>query len=252
MKLINKKICISALVILFWLLVWHILSLIVGVKYILPSPIATLQALGQLFLESDFYHSIALSILRVFVGFLVGVVLAAFLAIAAERIKIIEALFSPIIRIIKSTPVASIIIILWVILGGKNVPIAISALMVIPIIWQNVRDGFAAIDPRMEEVGLVYGFGYFKRLQLIVIPTIAKFLFTGVITSSGLAWKAGIAAEIICMTKSSIGKHIYDAKYVLDAPSMYAWTAVVVVLSLIIEKLIIKFIGAVGKNVYRS
>lgn len=252
MKQKTKKYTVAFSVALFWILIWEIFSLIVGVEYILPSPFSTAVALIGLLGQAQFYVGISLSILRVLLGFLIGVILGAILAVAAEQIKPIHSLVAPLVKVIKSTPVASIIIILWVILGGRTVPIAISALMVLPIIWQNVTDGFSAIDHGMMEVAAIYKFSYLKRLRLIIIPTIAKFLFPGIITSSGLAWKAGIAAEIICMAKNSIGRHIYDAKYVLDAPSMYAWTAMVVILSILLEKLISFIISSVNKNVYHN
>ena len=57
-------------------------------------------------------------------------------------------------------------------------------------------------------------------------------------SSIGLAWKAGIAAEIIAYTRNSIGKEIFDAKNFFMGPEMFAWTLAVVLLSLLFEMLI--------------
>ena len=56
--------------------------------------------------------------------------------------------------------------------------------------------------------------------------------------SLGLAWKAGIAAEVLCTPKASIGKMVYDAKVYLESAEVFAWTLVVVLLSLLLEKIL--------------
>ena len=54
-------------------------------------------------------------------------------------------------------------------------------------------------------------------------------------TSIGLAWKAGVAAEIIAMPKGTIGTMIGEAKLYIMSAEMFAWTLTVVLLSLAIE-----------------
>ena len=48
----------------------------------------------------------------------------------------------------------------------------------------------------------------------------------------------GVAAEVLCVPKLSIGTEIYYTKYYLEIPHLFAWTVVVVTLSLILEKLL--------------
>ena len=62
------------------------------------------------------------------------------------------------------------------------------------------------------------------------------YLYPAIITASGLAWKAEIAAEVIAYTKDSIGQGINDAKYNMETPTVFAWTLVIVLLSVLLEK----------------
>jgi NitT/TauT family transport system permease protein len=142
----------------------------------------------------------------------------------------------------RATPVASFIIVLWLLIGSDSVPLTITALMVTPIVWQNVSDVFGAIDPELDEVCKVYHIRGFKRFKILVAPTLIKYLIPGIITSAGLAWKSGIAAEIIAYTSDSIGREIYNAKAFLESERMLAWTMVVIILSLIFEATL-SFIG---------
>ena len=54
-------------------------------------------------------------------------------------------------------------------------------------------------------------------------------------TALGLAWKSGVAAEVLCIPRAAIGTRIYESKLYLEIPDLFAWTAVVVALSLLLE-----------------
>jgi len=110
--------------------------------------------------------------------------------------------------------------------------------MVMPLIWQNLMNGYEAIDPALCEVSRVFGFSRMKHLKLIVLPTLYRYFVPAVLTSVGLAWKSGIAAEIIAYTKNSIGEGIFNAKTFFEGDVMLAWTLTVVIISLSLEYLV--------------
>ncbi|MBE6532681.1 MAG: ABC transporter permease subunit [Ruminococcaceae bacterium] len=244
-----KKLLLSLAVLLFWLAVWEMLAVIIDLEFVLPRVETTLITLFELLCTKDFYLLVLSSLVRIFSSFIIGVLIAVVLALFAIRFSVFKALVSPLITISKSTPVAVLIILLWLMLSsGARVPGAVAILMVVPIIWQNMLDGYDAIDNQLEEVTKIYGFSYLKRLKILVLPTLLKFLFPGIITASGLAWKAGIAAEVICITTNSIGKEIYNAKSILDGPKTFAFTIVVLILSIAVERLIKLLIKGVSKK----
>lgn len=231
----------------FWCALWQIAATNVSNKFLFPDIPTTLRALLKLLSKDTFYIAVALSICRVALGLLLGMVVGIALAILCNRFKSIYYLLSPIIKVIKSTPVASFIVVLWVIMSGDALSIFIGFLMVMPIIWQNLLDGYDAIDKDLIEVTEVYGFSYSKKLKLLILPTLKKFLLPAVITASGLAWKAEIAAEIIAYTKHSIGQGINDAKYGMDTPTVFAWTLIIIIFSVILEKVAKTVLGGERK-----
>ena len=62
----------------------------------------------------------------------------------------------------------------------------------------------------------------------------------------GMAWKAGIAAEILATPRSAIGTELYYSKTYLETPTLFAWTLMVIVLSLVIEKLLVLGLERLG------
>ena len=234
----NKLLSISKIFvpIFFWLFIWDILSLLVNNAYFLPSVSDALRALCALVVTGTFYKVVSLTVLRVLLGLFLGTVFGIIFAALSHRFKVLNMLISPLISIIKATPVATIIIILWVMLSGDFLSVFIAFLMVMPIVWQNLIDGFDSIDETLIEVATLYEFSFTKKLKTLIFPTLKQFLIPAIITSVGLAWKSEIAAEIIAYTKNSIGQQINDAKYIYDSATVFAWTLVIVLMSIILEK----------------
>ena len=54
--------------------------------------------------------------------------------------------------------------------------------------------------------------------------------------SLGLCWKSGIAAEVIGLPDGSIGEKLYQAKIFLQTDELFAWTIVVIAVSVLFEK----------------
>ena len=243
-----KKIGGGIIIISFWLVVWAILARKVQLSFALPTVGETFNAGIDIITNKNSLLTILLSLVRIGTGFFMGVIIALGLGILSVRFSLIKKLLSPLNIVAKSTPVAVIITIIWFMIGGARVPGTLSAIMVIPIVWQSILDGYEAIDPQLDEVCKIYNFGFVKRLRFLVFPTLMRFLLPSLLSASGLAFKAGISAEILCMTKNSIGYNIYNSKYTLEGPSMFAWTVIVLVLSCFIEQIIKLIIEGVQKK----
>ncbi len=222
---------------LFWLAFWEISSLLISNPYFLPGIPETFSALFKLLSYTKFYKVVLSSLFRVITGIVLGSILGVLLALLSHKSSLAKSIISPVISIIKATPVATFIIILWVMLDGRALPVFIAVMMVMPIIWQNIMDAFSSIPAELTEVCAVFEFSFSKKFRLLVFPALLKFFVPAIITASGLAWKSEIAAEIIAYTKNSIGQYITDAKNFYDTPSVFAWTIVIILLSILMETL---------------
>lgn len=231
----------------FWLAVWNLCSSYVKSSFLLPSIDQTFIALFELLKTEAFYKAVIFSTLRVIIGFVLGCILGVVLSVVCKKIALINDILSPMITVIRSTPVASFIIVLWLLMDGNVLSVFIGFLMVMPIIWQSTNDAIDAIDGGLLEVAKVYEFSKKKTFMLLILPTLKKFLLPAIVSSSGLAWKAEIAAEIIVYTKNSIGQGINNAKSLMETPTVFAWTLVIIVFSIFLEKGTKLFLGRVKK-----
>ena len=223
------------LIALFWLSVWFVAAWRVGKPALLPTPWAVLVRLMEMMQTAEFYQITATSLWNVLLGILVAVALGCILAFLTSCSSLLRHALFPIMSVIKATPVASFIILALIWIGSARVPTFITILIVLPVLWTNLDTGFGRIDPKLWEVARVYRFSFGKRLRLLILPSLKPYFVSACRTSLGLAWKAGVAAEIIAMPRNTIGAMIGDAKQYILTTDMFAWTITVILLSLVIE-----------------
>ena len=233
-----KKIGRTLLVAAFWIVIWALAAYRFGKPLLFPSPTAVLKALVKLLQTKEFYVATGTSLANILSGTLLAVAAGAILSVVTARIRIIRDLIHPMMAVVKATPVASFIILMLVFLGPIRTPSFITFLIVLPIIWTNLDQGIQSIDPQLREVAKLYRFSPIKRLRFLILPSVKPYFLSACKTAIGLAWKAGVAAEIIAMPPETIGTMIGEAKLYIMYTEMFAWTLTVILLSLAIEAMV--------------
>lgn len=231
-KEVLKKVGAALLALTFW----EIAALLIHQRILLVTPVAVARRLCTIWRVEGFARAIGFSFYHIAGGFLLGLILGCLLAYLAAKHPVVETLLWPWMAMIKSVPVASFVVICLIWLSARNLSVFISFLIVIPIIYQNVLEGLRAENREMQEVATVFQLPWRKRFRYIELPKIRPFLLSACRVTTGMAWKAGIAAEIIGVPNGSIGKMLYTAKIYLDTDDLLAWTVIIVVISVVAEK----------------
>ena len=221
----------------FWLAVWWLLALIVGKELLIPSPPLVVRTLLELVVTGAFWRYTALTLLRITLGLLLGIVLGILTALLTNRLSLLHALLAPAVRVVRATPVASFIILVLLWVANGRVPVVISALVVLPVIWESTAAGLRSVDRDLLEFARAYRLTRWDTWRRIVIPSMLPQLAAAVCTAIGLAWKSGVAAEVLCLPKAAVGTQVYFSKLYLDTPALFAWTLMVVALSLTVERI---------------
>ena len=234
--------------VVFWLCIWWMVSAAVAQELLVPAPFAVWQAFKNLVVRGDFWASTGLSLLRIMAGWLIGVMAGSLLAIFTTRFSLADALFSPLLRIIRAAPVASFIILALVWVRTDILPLFIAFLMVTPLVWGNVTEGIRRTNPHLLEMAQVYRWNGRKIWMHIRIPSVMPYLLAALSSGLGFAWKSGIAAEVICQPAHSIGRELYVSKLYLETPQVFAWTITAVTLSLLLEKGLLFAVRRLGQR----
>ena len=226
------------IILLFWLGVWQILAMGVDNVLLVVTPLQALRALFIQAGQAEFWRSAFGSMWRIALGFLLGAVLALFLAAVSYRYKITEEVLRPFMVFCKAVPVAvfAVLILIW--WGSSMLAVAICFLVVFPNIYLNTLEGLKSADRGLLEMAEVFRLPYGTRFFYIYRPALKPFLLSAFQLSLGMCWKSGVAAEVIGTPDHSIGGALYLAKIYLDTADLFAWTVVIVVLSVLFEKII--------------
>ena len=218
--------------------VWQIASMAVGSRLLLASPVQVVVRLAALVPTAAFWQTVLFSLLRIAGGFLLALLSATVLALAAGRLRIIEILLQPYVLAIKSVPVASFIILALIWLKTAQLSLFISFLMVFPLLYTNILAGIKSADGALLEMAQVYGFGPLGTLRHVVIPSVLPAFTQSCQAAIGLCWKAVVAAEVIGVPRLAVGSRLYEAKIYLETDSLLAWTLTIVLLSVLLEALL--------------
>lgn len=244
----KRKTLYTFISIIIWLALWQIISAIISSPVFLPSPLQTVNALFSLLKTSAYYKSLSYSLLNISIGFFTGLFAGVVLAVAASVNTFLQSVIDVPVKIIRSIPVASFIILalLWV--DSAHISTFIAAITIMPVIYTNTFSGIAHTDKQMKEMAEVFHFSPFKKCVYIYMPYAAPHFLSGVKLSCGFAWKSGIAAEIIGLVRHSIGNNIYKSKIYLETDNLFAWTISLIVLSIIFEKIVLLILNLIFKR----
>ncbi len=219
-----------------------------GGALLLASPLQAALRLLELLPSTAFWRAVGNSSARIFGGFLMACALGTLLAALAAGRPWLQDLLAPPVAAVKAAPVASFIILALVWLDAESLSRFISALMVFPPVYLNVLAGLRETDPKLLELARVYRIPLGRRIWGIYAPQALPYFRSASSLALGLCWKAGTAAEVIGLPPGTIGERLYTAKIYLQTPDLFAWTAVILALAAVFERLFLAAVdGLMGK-----
>jgi len=226
---------------LLLLLLWQLLSTLGNSGFSLPPPHRVLSTLFRMFSRGESWLIVASSTSRIVLSILAATFAAILFAWCASRLRGFRFVMIPLVQVMKAVPIVSFILIAMFFMGETVLTLFISGLVVFPMIYNHLLSAFIHVDKKLLEMARVFAFRKREILRYIIIPQSREEFLAASSVAIGMAWKAGVAAEVLAFSKGTIGRHMYDAKLYLDMEKLLAWTLVLVAASFLVEKLIVGF-----------
>ncbi len=246
---LTRKYGFKVIIICFWLLLWEVVSWQDPREIFIASPLSVFVTLINLIKDGSFWVTIAWSSFRIAAGFIMALAAGIILAAAAYNSVIFRELISPVMKIMKTIPVASFIILALLWINNKtNLSVLISFMMVLPLVYTNVLQGLRATERELLQMAKVFRISRWKRVVAIYIPAALPYFVSAVSVGMGFCWKAGIAAEVIGIPSGSIGERLYEAKLYIMTKELFAWTLVIIAISMLFEKLVLHLLAMLQKS----
>lgn len=230
----TKKYLIRLISVAAILLIWQVAAALSS-SFLFPTPVSVLKKLIEVLSVGETYKKMGVTFLSLGGGFLSGLVVGAALAVPAARFKALEDALWPFMLTVRSVPVVSFIVLAYLYMSSQNIPVLISFLIVLPVVYNNLLAGIKSEDRRLSEMARVFSLSAGRRFLYITLPQIKPYLISSCQTGIGLAFKSGVAAEVITLAAGTIGEQIYSGKLYFDAEALFAWTIILVVLCYLFE-----------------
>lgn len=223
---------------------WSLLSLYT--KDALPGPVATLTVLKEM-LSDPFYNygpndkGIGLqlfnSIKTVFLGFLLGSLIAIPIGILMGASTICKQIFYPIVQLLK--PVSPLA---WFPIGlvvFKDTGLATIFIVFITSLWStliNTSFGVASIPQDHKNVAKAFGFSKMRYLTKILIPYSLPHIITGLRLSISVAWLVIVAGEMLS-GGAGIGFFVWDSWNALSLEKVISAILIIGIVGLLFDRI---------------
>ena len=232
---------------LFWLAVWQAAAVLLP-KLLFAGPVPTVRSLLSLLRNSEFWFSIAHSLGKIASGFLLAFSTGCLLAIACRRMPVLRMLLGPLIQVMKSLPVACFIVVALIWVRSEWISVLTAFFVVFPAVYINLGEGLQQTDQGMLEMAQLFHLTPAKRLRAVWLLACLPYLLSACRVSVGMALKAGVAGEIIGLPRWSIGEQLYLSKLYLNTADLFAWSLVIILLSLALERLLVFALATVQRK----
>ncbi|MFI7388271.1 ABC transporter permease [Streptomyces sp. NPDC049813] len=184
---------------LLLLLAWQLLSSTGALTpEVLASP-GTIARVGRdLVADGSLTHAMGVSLRRVALGLLFGVVVGIGLALVSGLFRVGEDLVDAGVQMLRTVPFVGLIPLFIIWFGiGEAPKIAIITLGVSFPLYLNVYAGIRGVDSQLVEAGESLGLSRWGLVRHVVLPGALPGAMTGLRYSLGIAWLALVFAEQI-------------------------------------------------------
>lgn len=219
-------------------LVWQVVSSLIGLEIILPGPAATLARLRRLVVSPGFAADVLATVSRGLLGFALSAAAALVLGVAAGRSATVFVALQPAVALVRATPVMSVILLAMIWFRTDGMPVFVAFLMCFPVLYGNVVEGIRSIDRDLVDMAHVFRVRRRRILTALYLPAILPYLVAGFSSTLGLSWKVVVAAEVLAQPAVAVGSGLQESRVMLDTSGVLAWTAVALLLAAATEALL--------------
>lgn len=246
----GKK-CEAVLRFAFWIVVWECISYLVKDRIPFAGPVETVLALIDGAMHKEFYIAVWTTFSGIALGFFVAMVIGTPLSYLAYFYPRVDYMITPVIGFFRYIPMITftILAIMWS--ESSALAFEVSIFLSMPVIYRHTLTGLKNSDQH-----------YLNRVRQIKMKPVRKFIYLyqpvkmpeyipGCHRALNMCWKSGIIAQFLGNSMHSIGSMLYEARDNVDVAGIFAWTIVIVGLSMAFEQIVIRLLSTDRYNAGR-
>ena len=234
---IRNKFIVATLLIVLWYVAASFYD-----PLIFPSPLEVARAGMNIGKSGEFAVSILATLLNTIIGICFALLSGIVLGLLSGFSKSIYTIFHPLVIIVQSTPVISWILLALIWFSNDIIPVVLVIFSSAPIVIVNISEGVRNVDKKLLEMAHIYRIKRSRILRDIYLPSILSQLLSSIKLILGLSFKVAVMAEVVGRVRGGIGEKLNWAWINIETADIMAWTIIIVIVTYLVEKLVMKII----------
>lgn len=193
------------------LAIWQLASTQVSPLF-LPSPMTTFYGFYELYEDGTLVTSVIASSLRIFTGWLAGVVIGIPLGMGMGYFPLIRRLLDPYIEFFRFVPPIAFVTLAVIWLGpGEASKVALIFYTTVFIVTLNTLAGTLAVPDLRIKASQSLGANPWQALLTVIVPSTVPYMVTGARIAMGNSFLTIVSAEIVA-AQEGLGALIWNAR----------------------------------------
>ncbi|HEX3506266.1 MAG TPA: ABC transporter permease [Xanthobacteraceae bacterium] len=195
----------------FGILIWEMLSWRFPPLF-LPSPLLTLQAVGELWSDGTLLQSIGASLARIMAGWGLGLVVGIPLGIVMGYFSIVRRLLDPYVEFFRFIPPIAFVTLAVIWLGpGEASKVALIFYTTVFIVMINTIAGVLSVSELRLRAAAALGASRLQILHTVIFPSTVPYMVTGARIAMGNSFLTIVSAEIVA-AQIGLGSMIWTSR----------------------------------------
>jgi ABC-type nitrate/sulfonate/bicarbonate transport system permease component len=231
-----RRFAMPALSLFIVLAVWQLLSSTVFNRHLVPPPLTVVETAIPMLMSGEILRHIGISLIRILTGFVLGTVLAVIVGVLMGRLRIVNELLDPVIEVLRYlSPTAMIpIAVIWFGIGetSKYFLIFWGTFFFVLI---NTIAGVMRTPVARQRAAQCLGASRLQIFALVVVPSAAPYIVTGMRVAMASSFMAIIPAEMLA-ADSGLGYLLQQSGMLLQTNRIFVALAAISALGFLTDR----------------
>lgn len=189
----SRALSLVALVLMWWLTAYMVAS-----PQLFPGPVPVAVFAWRKTVDGELPWNVLITLARVVAAFAVAMLAGCVFGYVAGRFRRVDCLIDPWAVTALNLPLLVVVVLayIWVGLNDTAAVLAV-AIAKAPTVFVTIREGARALDPGLEEVGLVYRLPFRRRLRRIELPQLLPYVAAAARSGLSITWKIVLVVELL-------------------------------------------------------
>jgi len=223
-------------------------SLLKGDSLVFPGVPQILSAFFRLIRTPETWVKIGVTLGHLAEAVAISTVTGILLGLLQGMNDWIRGLLKPVMIFLRSIPMIVLSVIVMVTIRYRHVPVAVTCLVLIPMIAEAANEGCRRIEPELIDVYRLNGGFSLRVLVQVYLPLMAGYLRQAWLNAVGMGVRTAVTAEYLVQTRDSLGKAIFTSSYFFEYEEIFAYALIMILLILFVSELPRRLLQAARKK----